>query len=161
MDGAIRKIPSAVCIKGLAYPALAVSPFLQISGVRGDWSASINAGEGLLSSQHIMTFASFPGLEIPLDEEGNMRISFLRDPSSYQAVSAVDVLEGNIDGDMFDNVWVLVGATAFGLDDIVPTPYSGFTPGVELQARMIGSIFCATPLSVFISIFLPRIRINN
>jgi CHASE2 domain-containing sensor protein len=87
-----------------------------------------------------MTIDSFPGLEIPLDEEGNMRISFLRDPSSYQAVSAVDVLEGNIDRDMFDNVWVLVGATAFGLDDIVPTPYSGFTPGVELQARMIGSI---------------------
>ena len=139
-DGAIRKIPSAVCIEGLAYPALAVSPFLQIAGAMSDWSASVNAGEGLLSSQQIMTIDSFPGLEIPLDEEGNMRISFLRDPSSYQAVSAVDVLEGNIDGDMFDNVWVLVGATAFGLDDIVPTPYSGFTPGVELQARMIGSI---------------------
>ena len=140
VDGAIRKIPSAVCIEGLAYPALAVSPFLQIAGGRTDWSASITAGKGLLSPQQIMTIDSFPGLEIPLDEEGNMRISFLRAPSSYQAVSAVDVLEGNIDRDMFDNVWVVVGATAFGLDDIVPTPFSGFTPGVELQARMIGSI---------------------
>ena len=139
-DGSIRKIPSAVCIDGLAYPALAVSPFLQIAGGGSDWSASINEGEGLLSPQQIMTIDSFPGLEIPLDDQGNMRVSFLRDPSSYQAVSAIDVLEGNIDLDMFDNVWVIVGATAFGLDDIVPTPFSGFTPGVELQARMIGSI---------------------
>ena len=52
----------------------------------------------------------------------------------------MDVIEGNIDQAMFDNVWALVGATAFGLDDIVPTPYSGSAPGVELQARMIGSI---------------------
>ena len=139
-DGAIRKIPSAVCIEGMAYPALAVAPFLQIAAGSGDWSASVNGGAGLLGPQKIMTIDSYPGLEIPLDEQGNMRISFLRAPSSYQAVSAVDVLEGNIDRDMFDNVWVLVGATAFGLDDIVPTPFSGFTPGVELQARMIGSI---------------------
>ena len=37
-------------------------------------------------------------------------------------------------------IWALVGATAFALDDIVPTPYTGSAPGVELQARMIGSI---------------------
>ena len=38
---------------------------------------------------------------------------------------------------------MLVGATACGLDDIVPTPYSGSTPGVELQARVLTSILDA------------------
>ena len=69
-----------------------------------------------------------------------MRISFSRPPSSYRSVSAIDVLNGNYDSSMFDNTWVLVGATAFALDDVVPTPYSGSAPGVELQARMIGSV---------------------
>ena len=42
---------------------------------------------------------------------------------------AVDIIRGNADPAVFDNALVLVGATAFGLDDIVPTPYSGFPPG--------------------------------
>ena len=139
-DGSIRKIPSAICVEGLAYPALALSPFLEVAGRSADWSVSIEEGNGLLGPEKILAIDSYPGLEIPLDEAGNMRISFSRSPLAFRAVSAVDVIEGNIDQAMFDNVWVLVGATAFGLDDIVPTPYSGSAPGVELQARMIGSI---------------------
>ena len=139
-DGAIRKIPSTVCVGSAAYPALALSPFFKVAGETVDWSASVSEPSGLLSPQKIMTIDSYPGLEIPLDEEGNMRISFHRSPLAFRAISAVDVIEGNFDEGAFDNVWVLVGATAFGLDDIVPTPYSGSAPGVELQARMIGSI---------------------
>lgn len=139
-DGAVRKIPSAVCFEGSAYPALAISPFLHVAGGSSDWSATIREGRGLLSPEKIMTIDSYPGLEIPLDKEGSMRISFLRSPLSFRAVSAVDIIEGNADQEMLDNVWVLVGATAFGLDDIVPTPFSGYAPGVEVQARMIGSI---------------------
>ena len=83
---------------------------------------------------------SYPGVEIPIDAQGNVRFSFHKSPSAFRAVSAVDILNGQYDPAMFDNVWVLVGATAFALDDIVPTPYTGSAPGVELQARMIGSI---------------------
>ena len=139
-DGSIRKVPAAICVEGLAYPALALSPFLEVAGRSADWSVTIEEGNGLLEPEKTLAIDSYPGLEIPLDEAGNMRISFSRSPLAFRAVSAVDVIEGNIDQGMFDNVWVLVGATAFGLDDIVPTPFSGSTPGVELQARMIGSI---------------------
>ena len=72
--------------------------------------------------------------------DGGLRISFKKSPSSFSSVSAVDVLKGNFDQSLFDNTLVLVGATAFGLDDIVPTPYSGSSPGVELQARVLTSI---------------------
>ena len=64
-----------------------------------------------------------------------MRISFRKSPSAFRSISAVDILNGDFDENVLDNVLVLVGATAFGLDDIVPTPYSGYSPGVELQAR--------------------------
>jgi class 3 adenylate cyclase len=52
----------------------------------------------------------------------------------------VDVINGNIDEGLLDNAWVLIGGTAFGMGDIVPTPYNGAAAGVELQARMLGSL---------------------
>tara|TARA_B100001250_G_scaffold320967_1_gene283930 strand:- start:25391 stop:27406 length:2016 start_codon:yes stop_codon:yes gene_type:complete len=139
-DGAIRKVPALICNSGLAYPALALAPFLQLMNAGEEWSADIADGEGLLAPAKILRLGSYPGLEIPLDNEGNFRLSYDKTPDSFRSVSAVDILEGNFDPEMFDNVLVLVGATAFGLDDIVPTPYSGFSPGVELQARALTSI---------------------
>ena len=87
-----------------------------------------------------LTFDSYPGLEVPLDRDGAMRISFRKSPSAFRSISAVDILNGNFQENILDNVLVLVGATAFGLDDIVPTPYSGYSPGVELQARLLSSV---------------------
>jgi CHASE2 domain-containing sensor protein len=138
-DGAVRKIPAFVCVQGEAFPALALAPFFQLFSSES-WEASTVDGSGVLGPDQLLTFRSYPGLEVPLDEEGNMRISFLKSPSSFNTVSAVDVLNDNISPGQLDNVLVLVGATAFGLDDIVPTPYSGFSPGVELQARMLSSV---------------------
>jgi len=138
-DGAIRKIPAVVCVDNAPYPALSIAPFFQaIDSER--WEASISERGGLLGPYRTLQLDAYPGLNIPLDDSGNLRISFRGSPSAFRSISAVDVLNGNYDASLFDNVWVLVGATAFGLDDIVPTPYSGATPGVELQARMLGSL---------------------
>ena len=78
-----------------------------------------------------------------MDADGHMRISYAARPESYRAISAADVLAGDFDAAMLDNTWALIGATAFGMGDIVPTPYSGSTPGVELQARILGSLLDA------------------
>ena len=138
-DGAIRKIPAVVCVDGEPYPALSIAPFFHAINTER-WEASISERGGLLSPYRTLQLDAYPGLNIPLDDSGNLRISFRESPSAFRSISAVDVLNGNYDATFFDNVWVLVGATAFGLDDIVPTPYSGATPGVELQARMLGSL---------------------
>ncbi|MDG2141191.1 MAG: adenylate/guanylate cyclase domain-containing protein [Gammaproteobacteria bacterium] len=138
-DGAVRKVPALVCVDGEVFPALALAPFFQLINSE-EWGAETVAGSGVFSPEHLITFKSYPGLEVPLDGDGNMRISFLKSPSSFSKISAIDLLNGNFDPGQLDNVIVLVGATAFGLDDIVPTPYSGSSPGVELQARMLSSI---------------------
>jgi CHASE2 domain-containing sensor protein len=138
-DGAVRKVPALVCVDGEAFPALALAPFFQLINSE-EWEAETIAGSGIFSPDYMVTLKSYPGLELPLDADGSMRISFLKSPSSFSKVSAIDVLNGNFDPGQLDNVIVLVGATAFGLDDIVPTPYSGSSPGVELQARMLSSI---------------------
>ena len=122
-----------------AYPALALTAFLQGSNF-SPWQAFIEEGGSLLDPAYILKLDAYPGLDIPLDADGNMRISFAKDPSAYTAVSAVDVINGSIDEGLLENAWVLVGGTAFGMGDIVPTPYSGAATGVELQARLLGSL---------------------
>lgn len=141
-DGAIREVAAAVCLDGDAYPALPVSAFLQAVKT-STWGASIEQGTSWFGPAREMTLQAYPGLRIPLDHEGHLRISYRSAPQAYRAVSAADVLNGSADLSMLANTWVLVGATAFGIGDIVPTPYSGATPGVELQARMLGSLLDA------------------
>ncbi len=138
-DGAIRKMPALICVEDKLYAALSIAPFFAALGAES-WDVNIEQTAGLFAPHYKLSLESYPGLEFPVDNSGNIRFSFLRSPSAYRSVSAVDVLNGNYDPRLFDNTWVVVGATAFALDDVVPTPYSGSAPGVELQARMIGSI---------------------
>ena len=124
---------------GTSLPCAGLASFFQLVSSE-NWQAETAAGSGIFDPEQTLRIKSYPGLEVPLDSEGNMRISFLKSPLAFKTVSAVDVINGNIDSGQLDNLLVLVGATAFGLDDIVPTPYSGFSPGVELQARLLSSI---------------------
>ena len=157
-DGAIRKMPAMICLQGALYPALSISPFF--AALKSEnWEVQVTEGAGILSPPYKLSLEPYPGLEIPLDENGNIRFSFRKSPSVFRSVSAVDILNDEFDPAMFDNVWVLVGATAFALDDVVPTPYTGSAPGVELQARMIASILDGSvpygPLgSEFLNIFI-------
>lgn len=138
-DGSVRSAPAVVCVGGLAYPSLAIMGLLEASGGE-ELGATITQGSSFFDPAQILTFEAYPGLEIPLDQDGDLRISYSNLPSNYLAVSAIDVLNGEIEPSLLDNTWALVGATAFGSDDIVPTPYNGATPGVELQARILGSL---------------------
>lgn len=139
-DGAIRKVPALVCVNGSAYPALALTALLQGMAAGSDWKASLQAGTYPFGPASELRFDAIPGISVPLDSSGNMRISYADAPSVFQAISAVDVMNATGDLSLLDNAWVLVGATAFGMDDIVPTPYSGATPGVELTARLVVSL---------------------
>lgn len=142
-DGGIRKVPAFVCVDGQAYPALAISALLQATNAPA-WSVSLSEGSGLFAPEQVLRLDAYPGLNIPLDAEGNLRISYKDLPQNFRAVSAADVINGNIQPGMLENAWVLVGGTAFGMGDIVPTPYNGATPGVELQARLLGSLLDTT-----------------
>lgn len=142
-DGAVREVPALVCVEGEAFPALALSALLQMIS-SDDWAVTLNGSTSWFSPTQTLEIDGYPGLSVPLDRDGNMRISFRNAPESFTAVSAVDVINGVIDPQMLQNSWVLVGATAFGIGDIVPTPFNGAAPGVELQARMMVSLLDAT-----------------
>lgn len=141
-DGAVRQIPAVICVEGSAYPALSIAALLQLGG-GSQWTATIEAGSSPLDSAFVLSLDAFPGLDIPLDDGGNLRISYANEPSVYRALSAVDVLNGTVDLGLLDNTVALLGVTATGTGDIVPTPYSGAALGVELQARLLSSLLDA------------------
>jgi CHASE2 domain-containing sensor protein/class 3 adenylate cyclase len=138
-DGAINSMAPLICVEGQVYPSLALSGLLKGLNIQ-DPKFKITPGNQFLSSPWLIEVEQYPELAIPIDAQGNMRISYRKHPNSYQVISAADVLNNQVDPSLLENSWVQVGATAFGLGDNVPTPYSGMTPGVELQARLITSL---------------------
>ncbi|MCB1744037.1 MAG: CHASE2 domain-containing protein, partial [Gammaproteobacteria bacterium] len=61
----------------------------------------------------------------------------------FKRVSYADVLDGRVPEDVFLNRYVLIGMTASGLADIIPTSISGHAspmPGVEFNANLVEAI---------------------
>ena len=95
-------------------------------------------------------------LYVELDEIGIKRISvrphiILTDPNGIfwirykkpqksQYISASSVFEGNFDKSRLENKFVLIGASAQGLFDLVKIPLGMTLPGVEVHANVIENI---------------------
>ncbi len=78
-----------------------------------------------------------------LVRQGQRRISYLGPPGHMQTLSYVQVLTGEFPAGMFRDKLVLVGATAAGMGDLLPTPVSGLRQpmsGVEVHANALASM---------------------
>jgi len=77
---------------------------------------------------------------ISLDER---RIKFLGPPGHFRRISYINVLTGEFPSHFFKDKIVLVGATAVGMGDVLPTPVSAQMqpmPGVEFHANAIAAM---------------------
>ncbi len=74
---------------------------------------------------------------IPTDAAGKVLIPYRGSQRSFPYVSAVDVMSGNIDTELFESSIVLVGTSAVGLADLRSTPVGLQYPGVEVHANVI------------------------
>lgn len=137
-DGAVRKIPALVCYDGQAYPALGLATLLRAAESRE--SFALSAGHGLLDPAWRLTHPVLPGAGIPLDRNGDIRVSYRLPRQAFISIPAADVLEGRAPAHLLRGAWVLVGATAFGLGDVVPTPHGGAVGGVEVHAQFISAL---------------------
>ena len=134
-DGSIRRVPAVVCYEGQAYPALAVASLAAATGAQPVWRKT-QAGLFSAGSAQILDVG---GLQLPLDASGQLRVSYQMPREGFAAVSAVDVLQGKVPPSMLKGAWVLVGSTAFGGGDAVPTPQGGAVGGVEVHAQLISA----------------------
>lgn len=136
-DGAVRHLPAIVCHDNRGYPALGIAALLAAAGAPP--ALTLEPGAGWLAPAWRLTHPALPGIGVPLDRSGDVRIPYRLPREAFISVSAADILDGRAPAQLFQGAWVLVGATAFGLGDVVPTPFGGAVGGLEVHAQfMIG-----------------------
>ncbi len=137
-DGAVRHLPALICFEGRAYPVLGLAALLKGAGAEPAWS--LVAGSGWLDPAWRLINPALPGIVVPLDGNGDVRLSYRLPRRAFASVSAADVLAGLAPPELFRGAWVLIGATAFGIGDAVPTPHGGAVGGVEVHAQFIAAL---------------------
>ncbi|MDP3182318.1 MAG: adenylate/guanylate cyclase domain-containing protein [Desulfobaccales bacterium] len=78
--------------------------------------------------------------QVPVDRYGRLLINYLGHPGLVPTYSAAAVLEGRLPPETLKDKIVLVGATAVGVYDLRVTPFSGVSPGVEVQATVMENL---------------------
>lgn len=68
------------------------------------------------------------------------KIEYSRAWSSYVVIPASDIFERKVDLNILNGRWVLVGASALGLNDRVVTPLGGVVAGVMVHAAALSTL---------------------
>ena len=142
-DGMVRRIPAFVCVEGRGYPALSLAALMHMG--LGSEDALMKSGPYWVKGQFLgqapwtLKLKSAPEFELPLDERGFIRVSYRTPKAGFVSISALDVIRGDAPKALLDGAWVLVGSTAFGAGDAVPTPHGGAEGGLEVHAQVISA----------------------
>jgi adenylate cyclase len=136
-DGLVRHQPAVICFQGKSWPALGLAALMHGSAESG---LALERGAGWFDPPwQLATPGIAPG-PIPLDERGDLRVSWRLHPDSFISLSAADVLAGRVPAGLLDNAWVLVGSSAFGLNDSIATPFGGASAGLQVHAQIITAL---------------------
>lgn len=133
-DGAIRKVPAVLCYRGAGFLSLPLAGLWIASEER---SLRWEPGTGWMQPPIWLHLGDW---RIPLDAQGRYRVSYQIPRSDFVSVSAREVLRGQVPSALLRGAWVLVGATAFGAGDAVPTPLGGAVGGVEVHAAALAAL---------------------
>lgn len=134
-DGVMRHQPAIVCMGARSYPALGLAALMQGSG---DGTLTLQRG-GWLQAPWLLSGSAALG-SVPLSEQGDLRIPWRLHPDSFVSLSAADVIAGRIPQGLVAGAWVLVGSSAFGLNDTIATPFGGAASGLQAHAQIITAL---------------------
>lgn len=132
-DGAIRRVPALICHDGKTYASLVIAGAIAAS----DAEPLLRPGASLLDPPWWLELG---GMRLPLERAGHLRVSYEMPRAGFVSVSAADLLEGRVPTELLQGTWVLVGATAFGARDAVPTPQGRAVSGVEVHAQLLSAM---------------------
>lgn len=140
-DGAVRKVPAIVCYAQRNYPTLAIAGLIALEPDAMPAPLRAEPGTGAWDPAWIVTLPGMPGIRMPLDASGDVRVPYHKARSAFTSISAADLLEGKLkNADVLRGAWVLVGASAFGLGDTVATAQGGAVSGVEVHAQLLAGL---------------------
>jgi adenylate cyclase len=130
LDGIFRYYPTAVVYKGKLIPhmSLQVARYLM-----DDTQDPIKIHDG--------SYAEVAKRQIPILDNGFAFINYCGPKGTITTYSASDILSDRIPHDELKGTVVLIGATADGLYDLRPTPFTKASPGVEMNANIIENVY--------------------
>ena len=142
-DGAVRRVPSLVCFDGHTYPALALAGLIALAptslGTTGG-GISLQIGTNAWSAPWQAQLDALPGMLVGLDKQGQMRVPYRLARAAFTSISAADVLQNKVPPGLLQGAWVIIGASAFGLVDAVPTALGRGVSGAEVHAQLLSAI---------------------
>ena len=129
-DGIIRSLPLIVQFEKKMYPTMGLE-MVRVAGKQKNLYVEMN-------EVGITKISSRPH-KILSDPNGIIWIKYKKSLKS-QYISASSVFDGKFDEARFKDKYVLIGASAQGLFDLVKTPLGVTIPGVEVHANVIENI---------------------
>ena len=121
LDGIIRSLPMVVKLDNKLYPTMGLE-MVRVGSKQKNIYIELNE----IGIQRV----SARPFKIKTDPNGIIWIKYKKS-SKDQYISASDVFEGNFEKNFFNNKYVLIGASAQGLFDLVKIPLGTTVPGVE------------------------------
>jgi len=137
-DGAVRRVPAIICFDNRNYPTLALSGILALTRDGKPARLQVEPGRSAWDPAWLLGVDGMPDIRLPLDVNGDLRVPYHKARRAIISVSAADILEGKPDATAaVKGAWALVGASAFGLSDTVPTPLGNSVSGLEVHAELL------------------------
>ncbi|OGR87741.1 MAG: hypothetical protein A3A86_02615 [Elusimicrobia bacterium RIFCSPLOWO2_01_FULL_60_11] len=163
-DGVIRRDVPFVKFFGKYYPSFPLQLARVYQGLALD-DVHIRLGKEI----------RLGGLQIPIDSENRMSLSYVGEPGTFPYYSFFDVINDKVQASAFKNKIVLVGFTASGLGSLYVTPVAHNFPGVEYIANAVQNMlhknFIVAPpwsfkielgsillVGLFVTLLLPRLK---
>ena len=129
-DGIIRSLPLLVRFDEKIYPTMGLE-MVRVGSKQKNIYVELN-------EVGIKRISARP-YKIDSDPNGIIWIKYKKSQKK-QFISAGDVYDGKFEKNFFENKYVLIGASAQGLFDLVKTPLGVTIPGVEVHANVIENI---------------------
>ena len=130
-DGVLRRMPLAIAYQGRLFPSLALRAVMRAKGV--DRLSLDLSGSRL---ERIM----LGGVEVPVDEKGNLMARFQANARVWDRVGADDLLAGRVRRDQIEGRVVLLGTTAMGLEAYHTSPLGDLVPGIAVHATVVENL---------------------
>ena len=129
-DGIIRSLPLVVQFNKKIYPTMGLE-MVRVGSKQKNIYVELNeVGIERISARPY---------KIQSDPNGIIWIKYKKSDKK-QYISAQDVYDGKFQSDFFKDKYVLIGASAQGLFDLVKNPLGVTIPGVEVHANVIENI---------------------
>ncbi len=129
-DGVNRRIPPFLALGDRSYPSMDLQIVMDRLGVKRDEVSVELGGEIRLGGK----------LNIPVDGNGRMLITYFGNYKKFRYISYADVLMEMVPAEYFKDKIIIVGATAAGLMDLRVVPFTNNFPGPEIHANIVHTL---------------------